>query len=203
MFGSDTLDYQRFVGNIRLDRAPIYVGKRTAASEVQKGYFQGINQAVASLQAIVELFEERIGVAVADPAVRARRAFSDLDLHPSIASVATKLFEDGHYTNAVEDACKALDLLVRNRSGRSDMSGTDLMQTVFSPNAPILRFNSLQTDTDRSEQRGFMFLYAGAMLAVRNPRAHELVQDDAEKALEYIAFLSLLARTLDRAQRVP
>ena len=55
-------------------------------------------------------------------------------------------------------------------------------------------------------QKGFeaslkMFLYPGAMLAFRNPRAHETVEDNPEKALEYIAFLSLLAKSLDKAKR--
>jgi len=39
------------------------------------------------------------------------------------------------------------------------------------------------------------------VLALRNPRAHELIEDDPEKALEYIAFISLLAKSLDKASR--
>lgn len=136
------------------------------------------------------------------PKLRACRAFSDLDLHPEIAKAVGKLFQDGHYANAVEDACKALDGLVQNKSGRLDISGTDLMQTVFSPKAPILRFGPLTTESDRSEQQGMMFLYAGAMLALRNPRAHRLIEDGPEQALEYIGFLSLLAKALDRAIKV-
>ncbi len=46
-----------------------------------------------------------------------------------------------------------------------------------------------------------MFLYSGAMLALRNPRAHELIEDDPDMALEYIAFISLLAKSLDKAER--
>jgi hypothetical protein len=46
-----------------------------------------------------------------------------------------------------------------------------------------------------------MFLYSGAMLALRNPRAHGLVEDHPERAVEYIAFVSMLARALDRAKR--
>jgi hypothetical protein len=34
----------------------------------------------------------------------------------------------------------------------------------------------------------------GAVVGLRNPRAHKLIQDDAERALEFIAFVSLLAR---------
>jgi hypothetical protein len=72
------------------------------------------------------------------PEVRALRALAALDLHPAVSRAATKLFHDGHYANAVEDACKALDALVQVKSGRNDLSGTDLMQTVFSPKLPIL-----------------------------------------------------------------
>lgn len=74
------------------------------------------------------------------------------------------------------------------------------MQNVFSPKNPVLKFSDLQTQTEQSEQQGMMFLYAGAMLALRNPRAHEIIEDDPEKALEYIAFLSLLAKSLDKAK---
>src|SRR3989304_5432715 len=108
-----------------------------------------------------------------------------------------KLFQDGHYTNAVEDACKILEGLVKMRSMRFDLSGTDLMQAVFSVKNPILSFNDLQTETDKSEQQGMMFLYAGAMLALRNPRAHSLKVDDPENALDVILFINLLLKSLD------
>jgi uncharacterized protein (TIGR02391 family) len=75
------------------------------------------------------------------------------------------------------------------------------IQNVFSPKSPILKFNSLQSETEKSEQQGMVFLYAGAMLAFRNPRAHQIIEDDPEKALEYIAFLSLLAKSLNKAER--
>ncbi len=46
-----------------------------------------------------------------------------------------------------------------------------------------------------------MHLYEGAMLALRNPRAHKLVEDDPERAMEFIAFISLLAKLLDGTQK--
>lgn len=145
--------------------------------------------------------EEKLDGDAEDLTVRARHAFSQLGLHSEIARAVTKLFEDGHYANAVEDGCKVLDLLVKMRSGRTDLSGTELMQAVFSPKNPVLRFSGLQTESERSEQQGLMFLYSGAMLAFRNPRAHSLIQDEAESALDYIAFLSLLAKILERAKK--
>ena len=65
----------------------------------------------------------------------------------------------------------------------------------------VLRFADTVRESGASEQQGMMFLYAGAMLALRNPRAHEIIEDDPEKALEYIAFLSLLAKSLDKTKR--
>ena len=46
-----------------------------------------------------------------------------------------------------------------------------------------------------------MFLYAGAMLAFRNPRSHKFVEYDADRAVQTIAFISLLAKLLDVAER--
>ncbi len=46
-----------------------------------------------------------------------------------------------------------------------------------------------------------MHLFAGVVLALRNPRAHALSDDSPELALECIALLSLLAKRLEQAKR--
>lgn len=200
IFGHDTVEYKRY-DVWSLDRASVNYAYGTPLHEIREGYQRGIDQAISNLQTIIDLFEEKLGAAPESPANRARRAFGDLDLHPEIAEAVTNLFEGGHYANAVEDACKVLDGLVKIRSKKFDLSGTELMQNVFSPKNPVLTFNKLESETDRSEQQGMMFLYSGAMLALRNPRAHEIIKDDPEQALEYIAFLSLLAKALDRTTK--
>lgn len=203
ILGADTFEFEQF-GSIRLyPTISIAIAGYGGPSlaEIRDIYRDGIGRAVSSLTALISLFEEKIGGDDPGATARARRQFGDLDLHPEIGRAATKLFEDGHYANAIEDACKALDGLVKMRSGRFDLSGTDLMNNVFSPKAPVLKFNDLKTESDESEQRGRMFLFSGAMLAVRNPRAHGLIEDSAENALDYIAFLSLLAKMVDGATR--
>jgi len=196
IFGFESIEYRRFSINT-LDPSP-----NLSISAIQEGYKRNLDQAISDLDTIKVLFEERIGEFRGSPAGRALDAYNQLEIRPEIERAVERLFRDGHYANAVEDACKVIDDLVQIRSGRSDLSGTDLMHKVFSPNDPILKFNELQTETDQSEQRGMMYLFAGAMLALRNPRAHAIMEDDPEQALEYIAFLNLLARSLDRAQRV-
>lgn len=201
IFGNASVEYKRYrIGSLdKTEYFSFFDGIPLTA--IIDGHRRGIEKALSNLQTIVELFQEKLSDSGETPDTRAARAFGDLDLHPEIARACTKLFQGGHYANAIEDACKVLDLLVKMRSGRTDLSGTDLMQTVFSPKSPILKFNDLQTETQTSEQQGMMYLYAGAMLALRNPRAHELVADHPERAIDNLSFLSMLAKSLDRTSR--
>lgn len=199
IFSNDTVEYRKF--RVRLDTASVSMGYPTPLHEVREGYQRGIEQAISNFTTIIELFEEKLGDSGETAAGRALKALGDLEIHPEIERASGDLFRNGHYANAVEDACKALNGLVKMRSGEEDLSGTSLMQTVFSPKNPILKFSELNTQSERDEQQGMMFLYSGAILAFRNPRAHEIIKDDPEMALEYIAFLSLLAKSLDKADR--
>jgi hypothetical protein len=69
------------------------------------------------------------------------------------------------------------------------------MEKAFSPSNPILKFNDL------SDQSRFTMMFSGAVSGLRNPRAHGFIHDDPERALEFIAFVSLLAKLLDGAKR--
>lgn len=120
------------------------------------------------------------------------------DLHPDIEQGAGKLFRDGHHAEAVEHACNALNSAVKLRSRRDDLDGAPLMQRVFSVSDPVLAFNGLKDDGDRNEQEGLMHLFTGAVLAFSNPRAQ--LRDHPEHALEFIQFMSLLAKLLESAR---
>ncbi|MCX0276143.1 TIGR02391 family protein [Nocardia zapadnayensis] len=51
------------------------------------------------------------------------------------------------------------------------------------------------------EREGFFYLFRGAMVGIRNPKAHELARgDDPDEALEVLALASLLHRRLDIAE---
>ena len=113
------------------------------------------------------------------------------------------LYRDGHYSQAVFDASKALVNFVKERSGKYDLDGTKLMTTVFSKNNPVLAFNELKDQSDSDEQEGMMYLFMGAVLGVRNPRGHSFLTDSPEGALEYIGLLSLLANRVEKAKRRP
>lgn len=132
----------------------------------------------------------------------AYQAFGRVDLHPAIAKAAVAHFENGQYRSAVSDAYLALEALVQERSGRMDLDGKTLMEHVFSSKTPVLAFNELRSESEKAEQQGMMFLFSGAPLALRNPRAHGLEPDTAKDALEYITLLDLLAKWAMKAKRI-
>jgi uncharacterized protein (TIGR02391 family) len=200
IFGADTIEYKRYqVGEFWLFVSSGLYG--ASSYEMVEGYQRAITDAAAKLRTAIEMFQEKLDVLGETREGQALRAYQGLELHPEIARTVDKLYRDGHYANAVEDAVKALNQLVRLRSVVDDLDGTKLMEHVFSPNKPVLRFNALADESDRNEQKGYMMFFSGAVAGLRNPRAHKLIQDDAERALEFIAFISLLAKLLDGAEK--
>jgi len=195
VFGPDTIERRRF--ETWLSQAPLVTGGIPTA-EVQRGFQEGFEEAAIKLQNAIFVLNEKLEDLEVDPAVGAIRSIQGMDLHQTIAKFAGQRFKDGHYADAVEAACKALINLVQVASGKSDLDGVDLMRRVFSASNPILRFNELANKTDRGEQEGMMHLYEGAILAFRNPRAHKLVEDNPQIALETIGFISFLAKLLDK-----
>jgi len=125
------------------------------------------------------------------------------DLHPKIKIASSELFRWGHYAPCVLEAYKALEGHVKEKSGRYDLSGRSLMSEVFSPKDPILGLNALCNESDKDEQEGFMLLFMGAMVGVRNPRAHEIVMEkDAYSTMEYLMLASMLAKRVDESKRL-
>lgn len=126
-------------------------------------------------------------------------AIDTIRLHSRVRAVSSQLFKDGHYRQAIFRACLALNEAVQERSGRVDLDGTKLMQQVFSLSNPVLKF-----DSHHDEQQGYMWLFSGLTMAVRNPRAHHVGESedlDANEALELLAMISALFRALDSATK--
>lgn len=202
VFGAGTVEYERYHWQVtRLDTASVNMMYRTPIEEVREGLRQGVATAKAHLESIKKLFQEELGDAGISSAGKTLKAYEGLELHPAIERAVGTLFRDGHYANAVEDSVKALNALVRLDSGIDDKDGTALMEHVFSSKTPVLKFNGLTDAPDIDEQKGFMMMFSGAVVGLRNPRAHKLIKDDPEMALEFIAFISLLAKLADRSSK--
>lgn len=115
-------------------------------------------------------------------------------LHPVIFEHAYQQFRAGHLRDAVLNAFTAVFDLIRERTG-IDMDGAKLAGQVFSVKDPRLILSEIETESGRNDQAGFLQIYQGAYIGIRNPKAHSLQHDlTEEKAAQYLVFASLLAR---------
>jgi uncharacterized protein (TIGR02391 family) len=136
--------------------------------------------------------------------------FSNLRFHPIVKKASEKLFKDGHYAQAIFEACKALSGFIREKSKLTTTKDSDLMWQAFGiqysinplriTKRPVLSLNSLTEEWEFDEQKGFANLFSGTIMGIRNPKAHkDIIQKNPYKTLEYLSLISLLARRTDEA----
>ena len=150
----------------------------------------GVARGVLSLPAPRMLSLPSPTAEAAEPA----NLFAHLIREAEIVQVSRDLFVSGHYSLAVQEAYKAVEKLVAEKAGKH-VSGTPLMELVFSAGEPKLYWSERKSQSQKDEQGGYLRLYAGAMLGIRNPVTHEFNWvDDAELALELVGFAQHLLR---------
>jgi uncharacterized protein (TIGR02391 family) len=108
-------------------------------------------------------------------------------------------YEAGNYTGAILDSIHFLGDLIREKSGL-DSDGHQLIGAAFGGQNPIIKVNSLHTESDREEQRGVEFLLRGVYTAIRNPRSHEKRVDSNETADVLIRFVDYLDGQIDKSR---
>ncbi len=125
--------------------------------------------------------------------------FKERNIHPEVLKYCrTELLKDNLF-HAVFEATKGLAECLREKSGVKDLDGTSLVEKVFSTENPILAFNTLETQTERSEHKGFSSLLKGCFSMVRNPIAHQpkVLWKNEDDIIDYFSLISLLHRKLD------
>lgn len=125
--------------------------------------------------------------------------FEARNIHQAFPIKVKQLFDDGHYAEATFHAFKFLDKEVQKHSGMSE-SGFKLMMAAFDDANPRLKLTPLKNESERDEQKGYRFVFAGGVQAIRNPRGHEYaVVDDPDICLDHLSFVSMLLRRLETA----
>lgn len=173
------------------DGGPMHMGM--SDSEMQQNHEVQQERRKALLKSYLEQLE-----LLAPPAARA--APDQYRFHSEVERVSGELYRNGHYKQAALEAYIMVIAAVKAKSGRND-DGDSLMNHAFGCDGrvPIIQFNSLKTEEERDEQRGFMYLYKG-LVGLRNSKAHSnRLIDDPNRAHEYLALASLLSSLLDLA----
>ena len=82
------------------------------------------------------------------------------------------------------------------------LDGAALIDHVFAIDKPMLSLNTLRTESEKSEHKGFALLLKGCFGANPEPtssRAKDLWKEGEDDAVDYLTLLSLLHRKLDDA----
>jgi uncharacterized protein (TIGR02391 family) len=125
--------------------------------------------------------------------------FDERNIHPIVATIAKKLFDDGHFAQSTFEVYKFIDKEIQLHSASTE-NGFKLMMQVFAVDSPLVKLNNLSSISEKDEQKGYQFLFAGSILAIRNPRGHEYnVIDSIDKCLDHLGLASLLIRRLEEA----
>ena len=127
-------------------------------------------------------------------------------MHPIIVNICEKKFLDGHYADSVESAFKEIDTRLKKlykKYKNKELSGKDLMYNIFNSENKkgqrLLVFEALDNDSGKNVQEGYMQIFAGAIQAIRNPKAHENTYITKEQALERLILASMLMKKIDEA----
>jgi len=130
-----------------------------------------------------------------------------LGLDDDVYDVSKTLFKDGHFRQAVLEACTVLEKAVKQRLSEvavsaQDLYGKGLMSRALNENLPGLRINSLSNSTEKAEHEGFKLLLMGTFALIRNPPAHGRGEHNASQALEKLALISFLTKEVKAAEVV-
>jgi uncharacterized protein (TIGR02391 family) len=139
---------------------------------------------------------------------KAEKLFDDIITHPIIKKVSKDHFKNGKYRNAVLDGIIQLEEMIKEKAKipkddrGNELSGVSLMFKVFDPNNPILSWCKNERQIERDELSGYRYIMAGAILGIRDPKAHAIFELKPMRALKLLTLATLLAELVDASKYV-
>ena len=189
-FGEASSHLYTFIGQPRITMS---FGDESYDQYAEAADAERIQRRIGVLQTLIEQIDLEIGFET--PPITTALDFWD-DIHPSITRVAKVRYEAGQFADCVEAAFKEINMLmkdhVRRRTGE-ELDGAPLMNKALSVNNPVVVLDDLSTESGRNVQQGYMQIFAGSMIGVRNPKAHANVTIDNVQARHFLYLASLLA----------
>ncbi len=139
---------------------------------------------------------------------RLRKMLQDRRVHQDVLRFCRAELLQDNYFHAVFEATKSVADKIREKSDLTS-DGSTLVDQAFGTGRssyPLLAFNSLRTETERSEHTGLMNFLKGLFGTFRNTTAHApkikwVIEE--QDAMDMLTLASLLHRRLDQAVRTP
>ena len=149
--------------------------------------------------------ETRPATTIAEAQQRADDLRAELqrrDVHADVLRFCRAELLQQNYFHAVLEASKSIADKLRSKTGK-DNDGSGLVDATCSlGSGPLIAFNNLATEWERSEQTGIAMLMKGLFSTFRNLTAHApkvLWATSRSEALDMLTLASMLHRRLDDA----
>ena len=132
-------------------------------------------------------------------AVRLKSKLSERNGHPEIFKYCHAELLSNNYFHSVFEAVKSIAERIRNITGLTN-DGSNLIDQSLGGNNPLIKINDFISETEISEQKGFVNLLKGVFGMFRNTTAHApkimwtIYEQDA---LDILSTISLIHRKLD------
>jgi uncharacterized protein (TIGR02391 family) len=152
---------------------------------------EGVFNPVAATKTITEA-EHRVN--------RFKSKLEIRNIHPKIYEYCNSELITENYFHSVFEAVKSIAEEIRKRTNLTH-DGSELVDKALSVGNPLIKINSLQTETEQSEQKGFANLIKGIFGMFRNTTAHapKLVWSITEdEALDIMTTISLIHKKLNK-----
>jgi len=185
-------------------KSELFEARRHAVNEVLAfaGFQLGEDGSLRKAQKASTLLEaqERAG--------RLRSELQRRGVHADVLHFCRPELLQQNYFHAVLEATKSVAEKIRSKSGLQG-DGAPLIDAAFGTGKaafPLMVFNSLRTDSERSEHTGLMNLMKGMFGTFRNPTGHAPKISwtiDERDALDLLTLVSLIHRRLDHAIVTP
>lgn len=143
---------------------------------------------------------------ILDAEQRVNRFKSKLDnrnIHPKIYEYCNTELISENYFHSVFEAVKSIAEEIRKKTELT-LDGSELIDRAFSVNTPLIKINSLESETEKSEQKGFSNLIKGVFGMFRNTTAHApkiIWQITEDEALDIMTTISLIHKKIDKSCR--
>ena len=118
------------------------------------------------------------------------------EISDSLWDSISKNYESQNYQAAILDAIFHLLKIIRDRTDL-DLDGVALIGKSFGGSDPILKVNSMRTESEKNEQKGVESMLRGLYQGIRNPRAHEKVDDNKSTCDSLIVFIDFLLKLVE------
>ncbi|MCH7754784.1 TIGR02391 family protein [candidate division KSB1 bacterium] len=111
----------------------------------------------------------------------------------------SKNYESEDYSGAILDAIFLLSETIRERTD-VELDGVSLIGKVFGGSNPVLKVNDFRTESDKNVQKGVENILRGLFQAIRNPRAHEKIEDEKKTCDVLITFIDYLLGLIESSK---